>query len=220
MSKPAPDVSYAGDSLLSIVDIARHFSLPESTARYYCKRFSDFIPSCGEGRRRRFRVEVLPIIQTVLEVMRTSRTASAVEQELTLRYPRNAESATEITPQIAVNTTLLPAAPESGLALQGGADLPALPALAVQLLQQQSHALENIGNALQLMVQRQAQLDSLAEQAQAAAEENSLLRQEIGTLRQQVYAAEALQQSDLDQLRTWMGRIVRSSRETNPAKNA
>lgn len=208
MSKPAPDASRAGDTLLSIVDIARHFSLPESTARYYCKRFSDFIPSCGEGRRRRFRAEVIPIIQTVLEVMRTARTASAVEQELSLRYPRNAESATEI----AVPTTALPAAAESGLALQGSADLPAL---AVQLLQQQSRALENIGTALQMMVQRQAQLDALADQAQAAAEENSLLRQEIGKLRQQVYAAEALQQSDLDQLRTWMGRMVRNNRVSN-----
>jgi len=33
------------ESLLSIADISRHFSLPESTTRYYCKRFSQFIPA-------------------------------------------------------------------------------------------------------------------------------------------------------------------------------
>lgn len=201
MSKPAPDASRASDTLLSIIDIARHFSLPESTARYYCKRFAAFIPSCGEGRRRRFRAEVIPVIQTVLKVMREARTASAVEQELARLYPRNAETATELCVSV---TPTLPTA-ENSLALQGD-----LPALAVQLLQQQSHALENIGTALQMMVKRQEQLDALAEQAQAAAEENALLRQEVGNLRQQLYATEALQQSDLEQLRTWMGRIVRS----------
>lgn len=201
MPKSAPDSSRASDCLLSIVEIARHFSLPESTARYYCKRFAPFIPSCGEGRRRRFRSEVLPVIQTVLDVMRTSRTATAVEEELSRLYPRNAESATALCTSV---SPALPAA-QNDLALQSD-----LPALAVQLLQQQSHALESIGNALQMMVRRQEQLDSLADQAQAAAEENAVLRQEVGTLRQQLYATEALQQSDLEQLRTWMGRIVRS----------
>lgn len=202
MPTSAPEASRASDTLLSIVDIARHFSLPESTARYYCKRFSSFIPCCGEGRRRRFRTEVIPIIQTVLEVMRSSRTASAVEEELSRLYPRNAESATTLCTSV---SPALPAAAESGLAVQGD-----LPALAVQLLQQQSHALESIGSALQMMVRRQEQLDALADQAQAAAEENALLRQEVGKLRQQLYATEALQQSDLEQLRTWMGRIVRN----------
>lgn len=211
MPKSAPETARANDTLLSIVDIARHFSLPESTARYYCKRFAPFIPSCGEGRRRRFRAEVIPVIQTVLEVMRSSRTASAVEEELARLYPRNAESATT---QCITVSPALPAATESGLAVQG--DLSPLvvqgdlSALAVQLLQQQSHALESIGNALQMMVQRQQQLDALADQAQTAAEENALLRQEVGRLRQQLHATEALQQSDLEQLRTWMGRIVRN----------
>lgn len=205
MSKLAPDASQGTESLLSIVDIARHFSLPESTARYYCKRFAPFIPSCGEGRRRRFRQEVIPVIQTILEVMRSSRTASAVEQELSLRYPRNAEG----TDAVALVTS--PTAP----ALAQGDELSALqgadmPALALHLLQQQSHALESIGKALQMMLSRQDQLDSLAAQAESAAAENAVLRTEVGKLRQQVYAAEALQQADLEQLRTWMGRIVRN----------
>lgn len=203
MSKLAPDASHTSDVLLSIVDIARHFSLPESTARYYCKRFAPFIPSCGEGRRRRFRAEVIPVIQTVLDVMRTARNASAVEQELAAQYPRNAESAVEVR----LNPAILPApAADTSLALNGDS----MPALAVHMLQQQSHALESIGTALQMMVARQQQLDELAGQAQAAAEENALLRQEVAKLRQQVYDAESLQQSDLEQLRSWMGRVVRS----------
>ena len=54
------------EGLLSIADISRHFSLPESTTRYYCKRFAAFIPSVGEGRRRRYRPETLEVIAAIL----------------------------------------------------------------------------------------------------------------------------------------------------------
>ena len=78
------------ESLLSIADISRHFSLPESTTRYYCKRFAHFIPSVGDGRRRRYRRETLDVIAAVLEQMQKSRTAVAVEDALNARFPRNA----------------------------------------------------------------------------------------------------------------------------------
>lgn len=75
------------EGLLSIADISRHFSLPESTTRYYCKRFAAFIPSVGEGRRRRYRPETLEVIAAILEQMQTSRTAAAVENTLLARFP-------------------------------------------------------------------------------------------------------------------------------------
>ena len=78
------------EGLLSIADISRHFSLPESTTRYYCKRFAAFIPSVGEGRRRRYRPETLEVIAAILEQMRKSRTAASVENALLARFPRNA----------------------------------------------------------------------------------------------------------------------------------
>ena len=75
------------EGLLSIADISRHFSLPESTTRYYCKRFAAFIPSVGEGRRRRYRPETLEVIAAILEQMRKSRTAASVENALLARFP-------------------------------------------------------------------------------------------------------------------------------------
>ena len=78
------------ESLLSIADISRHFSLPESTTRYYCKRFAQFIPSVGDGRRRRYRRETLDVISAILEQMQKSRTAAAVEDALNARFPRSA----------------------------------------------------------------------------------------------------------------------------------
>ena len=74
------------EGLLSIADISRHFSLPESTTRYYCKRFSGFIPSVGEGRRRRYRPETLDVIAVILDQMQKSRTAAAVEDALHARF--------------------------------------------------------------------------------------------------------------------------------------
>ena len=68
------------EALLSIADISRHFSLPESTTRYYCKRFAAYIPSVGEGRRRRYRSETLDVIQAILDQMQKSRTAVAVDE--------------------------------------------------------------------------------------------------------------------------------------------
>ena len=39
-----------GDAkLLTIAEIAKQFQLPESTARFYCKRFMDFMPHVGHG---------------------------------------------------------------------------------------------------------------------------------------------------------------------------
>ncbi len=78
--------------LLSIAELARKLKLPESTARYYCKRFADFIPSVGQGRRRRFRPETVEVLELVLEQMRRSRTALAVEEVLEQRFARNAQA--------------------------------------------------------------------------------------------------------------------------------
>lgn len=85
-----PRKATATASLLSIADISRHFSLPESTTRCYCKRFAAYIPSVGEGRRRRYRHETLTVIAAILEQMQKSRTAATVEEALQTRFPRNA----------------------------------------------------------------------------------------------------------------------------------
>ena len=81
MSKAAPNP----EGLLSIADISRHFSLPESTTRYYCKRFSLYIPSVGDGRRKRYRRETLDVISTILKQDRARSTADA-EKLLTMCF--------------------------------------------------------------------------------------------------------------------------------------
>lgn len=177
------------DSLLSIADISRHFSLPESTTRYYCKRFAAFIPSVGEGRRRRYRKETLEVVAAILEEMQKSRTAAAVETALDARFPRNALALSgqqDCTPVTAAGQSLLPVG-------------------ALHLLERQTHALELIAELMRLFLER----GSVVAGASALGQEQQRLRTDLDTLRLLLQNAEKTQQEDLEQLRTWMQRLVR-----------
>ncbi|MBE6442932.1 MAG: MerR family transcriptional regulator [Desulfovibrio desulfuricans] len=185
------------EGLLSIADISRHFSLPESTTRYYCKRFSGFIPSVGEGRRRRYRPETLDVIAVILDQMQKSRTAAAVEDALHARFPQNALALAEATPATpAVDTRL-------------GQQV--LPAAALQLMERQTAALEGIAQLLHELVQR---IPAPAPQGEAL----SSLRRDMDTLRILLDSAEKTQQADLNQLRAWMTKVIRERRETQPVR--
>ena len=178
------------ESLLSIADISRHFSLPESTTRYYCKRFAHFIPSVGDGRRRRYRRETLEVIAAVLEQMQKSRTAAAVEDALNARFPRNAVAVTD-----ADSSTTIAEVPSSN-------DF--FPSAALQILERQTNAIEGIAHLLQLVVQR------LPAPSGITAPEVGQLRQEVANLRVLLDSSEKTQQADLDQLRSWMTKVIRN----------
>ena len=174
------DTPLADESLLSIADISRHFSLPESTTRYYCKRFAAFIPSVGEGRRRRYRMETLEVVAAILEEMQKSRTAAAVEVALEARFPRNA----------------LALSHEHECAQVAGAPQSLLSTGALHLLERQTHALELIAELLRLFLER-APASGGADAA--LGEEQGRLRTELETLRLLLHNSEKTQQEDLEQ---------------------
>lgn len=176
------------DSLLSIADISRHFSLPESTTRYYCKRFAAFIPSVGEGRRRRYRKETLEVVAAILEEMQKSRTAAAVETALDARFPRNA----------------LALSGQQDCAPVASAGQGLLPVGALHLLERQTHALELIAELMRLFLERIPR-----ESASELGQQQQRLRTDLDTLRLLLQNSEKTQQEDLEQLRTWMQRLVR-----------
>ncbi|MDR3357259.1 MAG: MerR family transcriptional regulator [Desulfovibrio sp.] len=176
-----------GEGLLSIADISRHFSLPESTARYYCKRFAQYIPSVGDGRRRRYRRETLDVIEAILEQMQKSRTAVAVEDALEAKFPRNALAVPE----------------ESSPQERGQAVSVHFTTAALQMLERQTIALEGITQIMQVLAER---LPRTAEQS--AVDHASALREEVETLRMLLNASEKTQQADLEQLRRWMTRVI------------
>ncbi len=193
--------------LLSIADIARHFDLPESTARYYCKRFAEHIPSVGEGRRRRYRPETLEVIALVLEEMQKSRTAASVEELLATQFPRNVEiRPLSILPpahetsdlQVVTAAPVAPASPQEAL------PLPESPAV-LQLLERQTSALEGMLHVLRLLVERMPLATGDPATETTAATE---LRKEVQTLRTLLEACEKNHQSDLDQIRKWVGKLI------------
>lgn len=181
-------------TLLSIADIARHFSLPESTARYYCKRFAQYIPSIGEGRRKRYRPETLEVIQTILDQMQKSRTAAAVDEALDTLFPRNA---------LAVSESSVP----TTRSMSEETSLASPPVL--QLMERQTMALEGIFYVLQ------DSLQSMNAQNTANKENIASVQKEVKTLKMLLEASEKTHQADIEQLRQWMGKMLRSQKRTN-----
>lgn len=196
------------NSLLSIADIARHFDLPESTARYYCKRFAEHIPSVGEGRRRRYRPETLEVIALVLEEMQKSRTAASVEELLAVQFPRNVEIrplSVSLPPAHEKNDLqVMTASPVATVTPQEAMPLPDSPAV-LQLLERQTAALEGMLQILRVLVERMPLPAGSTGTEQAATPE---LHKEVQTLRTLLEACEKNHQADLEQIRKWVGKLI------------
>ncbi|MDD4730455.1 MAG: MerR family transcriptional regulator [Desulfovibrio sp.] len=70
---------------ISLREVARQLNIPPSTVVYYKDRFSDFIPSQGgEGRRKRYPVEVIDIFRRIREMFNNNWSTEQIEQELAL----------------------------------------------------------------------------------------------------------------------------------------
>lgn len=214
------------DGLLTIADIARHFGLPESTARYYCKRFAPFMPSVGEGRRRRYRPGALEVVEAVLDAMQMARNAAAVEARLAGRFARNVLPLSSASgydgqpPMRGAHTPELASVPAetAGMAAiaPSRASVPVagalLPEAALALLEQQNRTLACIADALSSLSARQDELARLVAHARGVEDELAGLRRDVGNLRILLNASEKMQQQDLDQLRTWLTRIIDEKR--------
>ncbi|WP_353119649.1 MerR family transcriptional regulator [Nitratidesulfovibrio sp.] len=227
-SDTAQSAPPSDDGLLTIADIARRLSLPESTARYYCKRFAAFMPTVGDGRRRRYRVETLTIIEAIIEAMHTARTASAVEAILARRFPRNA--AVQSAPGRAgaadgtsATRATASTAPQPVQPVPVPDDAPAVPPVPVggvepghalyALIEHQTRALDTIAAALSTLAARQSAMDLLADLARSAEGEVGAIRKDVDTLRLLLDSSEKIHQQDLDQLRDWLGRVIADRRQ-------
>lgn len=212
--------------LMTMADLATRFSLPESTARYYCKRFNAFLPQEGQGRRR-YKAEAVPVFAAIQEAMRRTRHARSVEMELSLQF------------------TAVPAENQDGGVVSGA--VPGVPAALVydynpaavlqefsrgilQILGAQAQALERIADALSasgLAVAPQGGAGRVAApgapdapgatasqtapgggaNAGEASADIESLRKEIKTLRGLMDSSEQIHQQDVEQLRKWLNRL-------------
>lgn len=190
-------------ALLTIAEIAKRFSLPESTARYYCKRFLDFLPHIGEGKRRRYRGNALEVFTVIVDEMKKSKNAMAVEVVLSSAFPRNA--------------SIIPTVPQrqqqdSSTAIT---TIPGVePTRIITAMEQQASAITQIASILAGMQQKDAQLVALQEKLAASEGAVDSLRNELKALKLLQSETEKLHQQDLDQMRKWLGRIATEKKTT------
>lgn len=79
---------YGGVDFLSVAELSRRLGLPESSTRFYCKRFAAYLPHLGEGRRRRYSPQTLDVLRRVLFLMAKNKDARGVEKELPKYFPK------------------------------------------------------------------------------------------------------------------------------------
>lgn len=91
---------------LTIADIARETGVAESTLRFYRDKFSHYIPSVGEGRKRRYEPQAGVIFEEIASLSSQGVPIAEIEQYLSERYPHNPDEVlTAVKPQSAVIAT-------------------------------------------------------------------------------------------------------------------
>lgn len=132
--------------LLSVAEIARQLDVPESTLHYWKNRFSQYLPSFGRGRLKRFQPEAVEAFGRIAALLKSGHSSEEVMAELARDYPLNAQAVGPLpagpvpaAPQEAAMDQALRLAAGMGLemarslaqglkeALGGGLSAPALP---------------------------------------------------------------------------------------------
>lgn len=186
---------------LSMTELARRLDLPESTMRYYCKRFAKFLPYKGEGRRRRYSPETEKTLLFIANAMHRNKNATAVE--LMLQSGQYVHSL----PEQFAQQDILPAEVQPNV-LQNQAFFPESGQLLMNIMERQAESLGKIAEALGVIAQGLGQAGvSASPSGPGSSESANTLKEEVATLKQQMFTAEKVHQEDLEQLRKWLGHM-------------
>ena len=196
--------------LLTMADLATRFALPESTARYYCRRFKAFLPQEGQARRR-YRPEAIPVFAAIQEAMRRTRHARSVEMELSLQFaaaPAEGQdsAAARETAQAAPAAVVYDHNPVAVMQEFSRNILHILSAQA-QALERIADALSGVGAVAAAPKRANAAPPAAPEAGTGANAEIEGLRKEIKTLRGLMDSSEQIHQQDVEQLRKWLNRL-------------
>lgn len=187
--------------MLTIAEFAKRYDLPESTARFYCKRFRDFLPHSGQGKRRRYHEESIPVFEAILQGMGQEKNAALVEEVLTRSFQRRGVTAPRPLARIPDTPPVAPAAPFEQARLES-------------IMQQQAEALQQVAAVLQFLAQGRAPAADtssreLSDRLQALENKVTELQREVRSLRSLQDDAERIHQQDLEQLRKWLGHLAK-----------
>ena len=181
------------DNLLRIADISRLLELPESTIRFYCKRFAGNLPQVGAGRQRRYRPEALAILQSLIAPLRRDKASSALPAVAPEK--KNAKQAAR------AHVQSFPTDP--GVLFAGQV---------MELMERQTQALQQIAAALGALAARQNNEVMLLPETIA---DNALIRNDLESLRRQLLTTEDTHKKDLEQTRKWLTLISEAMARRN-----
>jgi DNA-binding transcriptional MerR regulator len=173
----------AAQSRLTIADMARRLKLPESTTRYYCKRFAAHLPHEGDGRTRRYLPEAVDILQAIAQGMRENKNALAVDVAL--------RSTSVVRPTTPV--------------LSGGmGDGATMSMQIMQFMERQTEALQQIASAMTLFASAKEAERALVS---AAGADVNALRHEVDTLKGALQVKDESHKQHIAQVRGWLARF-------------
>lgn len=74
---------------LTIADIARETGIAESTIRFYRDKFAHYLPSVGEGRKRRYEPQAIKIFKEIAKLSNKGTPNPEIDQFLSRQYAHN-----------------------------------------------------------------------------------------------------------------------------------
>jgi len=176
--------------MLTIAEIAKRYGLPESTARFYCKRFLSFLPHAGHGKRRRFLPEAALVIEAILEEMKDSKNAHAVEAILAGKFPK-VPFANDPAHQAPTKDT--------------AQDLSRLE----PLMANQVDALRQVAGVLGRMVAFQDKIENMFQRLNSFETKLDQLNNAVSQIKRLQDDAERIHQQDIEILRKWLGHLAK-----------
>lgn len=188
--------------MLTIAAIAKQYALPESTVRFYCKRFLAYLPHVGQGKRRRYLPEALEVFEAILAEMKNSKNASSVEHSLSQRF-KVVEKYSE--PSAAVPQTRGPSREP----------FPFDPNTLTTLLENQVEALKQIAGVLGRMLLFQDKIEQLALRMTGMETKADEISAGLKLLQKIQDDTERMHQQDIEVLRKWLAHLAREQKEKN-----
>lgn len=82
------------EQLLTLKQIAQALELPEVTVRFYRDRYLEFIPTVGEGKRRRYKPEAVELLRQIAIATKRNASREEIRNELMQTWPITATIAT------------------------------------------------------------------------------------------------------------------------------
>jgi DNA-binding transcriptional MerR regulator len=77
------------DKLYTIRDLAKELGSPESTVRHWKNQFEEFVPSVGEGKRKRYRKTAIDVLRFVRDRLNRNESQDEIRRALSLDFPKN-----------------------------------------------------------------------------------------------------------------------------------